>query len=38
MYVNTKKQVADMFTKGLSKPCLTEFSSKLGNKKHDVER
>lgn len=38
VYVHTKSQIADMLTKGLSKPILSEFVTQLGVKKHDVER
>lgn len=37
-YVDTKLQVANMLTKGLSRPKLVDFVSKLGMKKHGVER
>lgn len=38
VYVNTDEQSADMFTKGLSKPKMEKFMSKLNMKKVGVER
>lgn len=38
VHVDTKQQIADMFTKALSRPSLMGFVSQLGMKKLEVER